>query len=226
MRKCLSHYKVKRIIASGCSFTYGFGLEDQNLAWPNQLASLLQVDCINLGLNGAGNEHVVNSIIDYFAANPDHIQDSFVAIGFSSFLRVEFLLKNSTKVRYTNPSSKLEPNYIKTFYMERFNKHFYYLKYLRLIIALTSFLKQQQIPHIFFDCLINPHCDFIKDKMSQDLIRLIDHSNGFGFLTDNFKTVTNKEYVLPDGHPDDRAYKQFAELLYKHLINNYGVFDV
>jgi len=79
---------MKRLIVFGCSNTYGEGLldcgdasnnwagdEPSKLGWPNQLATMMGISTvINLGIGGASNKHISNSLLnkagdDFF--NPD-----------------------------------------------------------------------------------------------------------------------------------------------------------
>lgn len=61
----------KRIIAFGCSYTFGHGLSDcfqtknfepgpspSQLAWPQLVANSLGWECVNLGVCGAGNKQI------------------------------------------------------------------------------------------------------------------------------------------------------------------------
>jgi hypothetical protein len=74
---------LNRLIVAGCSNTYGEGLPDccergtqaSILGWPNQLATLMGISTvINLGIGGAGNKHISNSLLDKAGVdffNPD-----------------------------------------------------------------------------------------------------------------------------------------------------------
>ena len=74
---------LNRLIVAGCSNTYGEGLPDccergtqaSILGWPNELATMMGISTvINLGIGGASNKHISNSLLnkagdDFF--NPD-----------------------------------------------------------------------------------------------------------------------------------------------------------
>ena len=60
----------KILIASGCSFTeknfistFHPEMDCTWDKWPELLAQKLNMDCINLGSRGAGNEYIYNSIV-------------------------------------------------------------------------------------------------------------------------------------------------------------------
>ena len=118
---------------------------------------------------------------------------------------------------------KSEADFIEQFYTERYNDKFYYKKYLRNILLLQSLLKTWNMPYIMIEALQNPHSDYSNDIEVQQLKLEIDLSCGLELFEKPFKQLTDYREVLPDGHPNAIAHKQMADLLYKHLINNYGV---
>lgn len=74
---------MNRLIAFGCSNTFGHGLEDcwdidnkypgehpSKFAWPSLLADKLFLECINKALPGASNKLIMNQVINFpFAPN-------------------------------------------------------------------------------------------------------------------------------------------------------------
>ena len=82
---------MSRLVAFGCSFTYGHGLEDcykppnrhgpfpSKTAWPSTLGKLLNVDTvINKGSPGASNKLIWKTVLDF-----DFQQDDIVFINWS-----------------------------------------------------------------------------------------------------------------------------------------------
>jgi hypothetical protein len=64
---------MARLFAFGCSYTYGYGLEDcyldtnfgpSKLAWPNLVASELSIECINKGVTAASNTKILMEMLD------------------------------------------------------------------------------------------------------------------------------------------------------------------
>jgi len=64
---------MTRLVAFGCSLTYGYGLEDcyldsnvgpSKLSWPNLVATALSIDYINKGVTGASNKKILLEILD------------------------------------------------------------------------------------------------------------------------------------------------------------------
>jgi hypothetical protein len=214
--------EILQLVSTGCSFTYGYGLQDLEQAWPSQLAKNLEIDCVNLAQTGAGNDHIIKTIIDYFVQKKTHRYDSMVAIGLTAYSRVEFLHKNSEQCFYTIPNLKLEKEFIEVFFKERYNDRYYYLKYLRTIISLQSILAHWKIPYLMFESIPNNHHVYENDNDAQSLISEIDLTNCYKMFGGHFKSITDHTEKLPDGHPNAFAHKQMADLLYTHIINNYG----
>jgi hypothetical protein len=74
----MAQIKYNRLIALGCSHTYGHGLPDcfippdaagviaSKLAWPNHLAKLMNIDSvINLGWPGCSNKYILHSALNF-----------------------------------------------------------------------------------------------------------------------------------------------------------------
>jgi len=71
--------KYKRLVAFGCSHTYGFGLEDcyegknkkdpgmyaSNHAWPAVLSNLLNLENVNMSAPGASNKEIWYEIVNF-----------------------------------------------------------------------------------------------------------------------------------------------------------------
>lgn len=64
---------MSRLVAFGCSLTYGYGLEDcyleksnthSKLAWPDILSSKFSIPSINRGVNAASNKKILLQAID------------------------------------------------------------------------------------------------------------------------------------------------------------------
>lgn len=70
-------YSMDRLITFGCSYTFGHSLDDcylgngkpgpvaSKLAWPEQLASQMNLRCVNLGQSGSSNLEILNEVLNY-----------------------------------------------------------------------------------------------------------------------------------------------------------------
>ena len=218
---------IKRIVASGCSFAYGQGLGDPKTeSWPAQLASLMGVECVNLGKPGMGNEHVFSSIVDYFAFNAQHTTDSFVIPSFSKFSRVEFPLP--ARFNYMNTAwttilnSRFEPEFTSMFFEKFYVDEYYYAQYMRTIISLQAIMKSWDVEYLMFEGLADlPHKKMIDRDEAKKLVERIDRTRWLRFMTGSFDTMTDPRQRLPCGHPNAVAHNEMANRLYEHIINNY-----
>jgi len=221
--------EINRIIATGCSVTYGQGLNAPlTEAWPAKLASMFSIECVNLGSPGMGNEYVSSSLIDYFAVNNDHKKDSFVIPCFTKFSRVELpprqlpdflpMGKNWTTIL----KSTIEPEFTQMFFKNFYNEKYYYNRYLRIIISLQKILTSWNIPYVMCEGLKNErsHNVLSLDSISQKLIDQIDQSMWFSFF-EPAKVLIDLENRLPCNHPNAFAHEEFSKMLYQHIINRY-----
>ena len=72
----------KYLITNGCSFTEGH-LLGNDCAWPKFLGEELDLEVINLGKGGTGNEIITQNTINYSVLNPDVSKDSLFVIQLS-----------------------------------------------------------------------------------------------------------------------------------------------
>lgn len=73
---------MSRLIAFGCSFTYGHGLKDccfdgikhhkidvmhtpSKFAWPQIAADMLDLECVNCSVSGTGNKQILYNIVNF-----------------------------------------------------------------------------------------------------------------------------------------------------------------
>ena len=79
----------KKLIAIGCSFT-----EDCNSfsPWPTHLAEKLDMDCVNLGKSGSGNEQILSKILDTVLTEKNI---GLVVVMWSGWQRVDFQIIDS-----------------------------------------------------------------------------------------------------------------------------------
>ena len=77
------------LLASGCSFTDNWWTEKMNIdVWPEGLAKKLDMECINLGRRGLGNDYILNSVIDKLSTFKGKI--GLVVVMWSGFDRIDF----------------------------------------------------------------------------------------------------------------------------------------
>lgn len=88
---------MKTLVAIGCSHTAGAELydelahhpENKNLSFAKRIADQLGYNYINLSSNGASNDYIFRTTIEFFTRNIDNINDYVFLIGWTSCYRVE-----------------------------------------------------------------------------------------------------------------------------------------
>jgi hypothetical protein len=85
--------KFKNLIVSGCSFTYNE--HHTHIAWGNILAAWAGMNITNLAVNGAGNQHIANSIILYLEKNKPSPDDTLIMVMWSGLERVDWITDRS-----------------------------------------------------------------------------------------------------------------------------------
>ena len=87
----------KKLIAIGCSYTHHYlrSIQSPNLdwnfpRWPQHLADMLDMECVNLGRSGAGNEYMLAKVLQVFSEK----NIGLVVIMWSEWPRLDFQTGN------------------------------------------------------------------------------------------------------------------------------------
>jgi hypothetical protein len=209
---------MNRLVAFGCSNTYGQGLKDchwegkekgmakkcgpSQYAWPQLVADKLSMECHNASICGASNKLIMHQIISFPLLSTDTV------VVMWSYPDRYCLLKNSTsdyrrwddEPNYKhkiiapwerNPRSK---NYYRFVYDEDDHKIMtnHYISYTRL------YLEKHNIPNLHTTC--SPD---INDPVVFD----IQHRT----LRDEYPKA------LDNGHPGHEAHQEIANRIYKGI---------
>jgi hypothetical protein len=89
----------KYLIATGCSFTEGHWL-GKKASWATYFAANNNLECINLGKGGAGNEFLLTHLIQYCKVNKDIADNAIFGIQLSECLRTLVCLDFPEDNRY------------------------------------------------------------------------------------------------------------------------------
>lgn len=154
---------MKRLIACGCSFTYGQGLLDcvgfnggpgtqpSKYAWPQVCADVLGIPCVNIAECGLGNKHIAYRILNF-----DFEPGDIVVVMWSFFTRHCVILdKNDVLDIYPglDPDQYQEPGvqrlayeyYSSELLSNEKNQAIENLMYIKLV---DLFLKNKNIPMV------------------------------------------------------------------------------
>ena len=197
---------MSRLIAFGCSYTYGHGLEDcvdefmmpgptaSKLAWPQLLADKLNLECINEGQPGASNKQTWYKIINYKFRITD-----LVFILWSTNERHCIINKDYT-VDQIGHWVKSKPS--KMYYKHLFNE---------VDQAIDSNLRIEHCTyHLINKGIIHYNMLFRKDT--------IDRPSNATILDTNFRTIKHGMPRAVDKlHPGKEAHKKFAQEIYGEI---------
>jgi hypothetical protein len=144
---------MSRLVAFGCSYTYGHGLEDchiepnnpgpnpSKLAWPNLLGNMLGLEVVNCSNPGASNIHILWKLLNF-----DFNDDDLCVVMWTHFSRHPFsILKyDPTIIQWDDYTDKVFTNEVSDLSKENLA--------IRNIITLHhgySHLLNKKIKHLF-----------------------------------------------------------------------------
>ena len=147
---------MKKLIVSGCSWTkYSMGmtmepyLRDKD--WATHLAKKLDMECINLGCGGAGNEYIFFSIYDELMREKKHSEIGLVVVMWSGWKRWDFELKNYVPISedrleniansWRRPPARVKEDLLKLDFTP-------WKKSLRYIYMFQELMEQNNIPYM------------------------------------------------------------------------------
>jgi hypothetical protein len=150
---------MKYLFANGCSFTYGDELKNKfDDRWSYILSNKLNLEEINIAHDGASNDRILRSTIDWISYNTDKLKDTFFIIGWTGPERWEEWLDASISkfnVQGYKPNCKLtEYGRGGKYYMLNFyHPAIRMLEAYRTILTLQQILKSYNCKFLFFSAL-------------------------------------------------------------------------
>lgn len=206
----------KRLIAFGCSFTYGQGLPDSivgnnydqfsltpsNLAWPKILGEMTDREVINLGKPGASNLEILYHILNFNFKPNDQ-----VIIMWSLTDRDLYFISNTKKIKpfrqlglWASSKSSIVAEWISKFNpVDNCIKSWLYLQHADL------YLKTTQVKYIHYPAFPK---NLLENK--PDFIKTIDNFFDHGFVVIDYSNI--------DTHPGINSHIETAKKIYS-LIN-------
>ena len=197
----------KLLITSGCSWTAGSSKIHQKYVWPIILAKKLDMECVNVGNGGKGNEFIYSSLIDKLCTSKNI---GLTICMWSDFDRLDFF--DRTVLTYPN------------FRSGEFNNLY---KSIRYIHAFQNHCELNKIPFLQTQG-INPTQECNKEFLDSAQFDFIDGKKfvGWPMYRDlGGSTMWNKlDEVDPDWiklrvskedlHPNDKGHEYIAEILH------------
>lgn len=220
----MSTIKINKVVAGGCSFTFGEELHDPaTQAWPVIVAKNLNVAVENLGWPGASNEHIASLIIDYCSKND--VSNTVFIVMWSHFSR-QFFCRSENHRFLRNISITWPAEYDRDLknllFTKYYNEEFLFKKTLIQIIFLQNFFKANNYPYIMCTSMGHAMPDVVHGDL-KPLVDMIDKTKYKGFHTASFDSLTTPAYRQAKGHPDARAHEEMANIITKWIEDEYQI---
>ena len=223
--------RIKRLVAFGCSHTYGEGLPDcippvelnkmpptSKFAWPEILANKLSVECLNKSKCGISNKNISEIVLDAPLQ-----KDDIVVILWTSILRTCFFTSNDPIKVIPAYASKEFINIHKT--REHLEAHKFNLKYYR------EFYFQENLEHESLQVIDhtkrylddkgikNYHFNFQRKGGHDPIDSLLPKTKPYWFEVPCTTLKIIHDYAADNHHPGVKAQQQLAIQAYKTIVS-------
>jgi len=190
-----------RIIAFGCSYTYGHGLSDcldrygqpgpvpSDLSFPSIVSKKLNCECINLGKSGNSNKEIWNDILNF-----EFQKDDVAVITWTYYSR--FCIIKSDGIRRINPWIDQE----KIFYMNYSNRHDMILDFFNRLNHSSFYLNSIGIKNYNY------------------IIENLDDSEPSWNKTAILGLFEKIDEADDKCHPGSTSHLTFADSIYNHIV--------
>lgn len=207
-----------RLVAFGCSLTYGYALSDtgedwktqpSKMSWPFKLAESMNIpEVINLGSPGASNKKILHLIQNFNFEKDDIVFILWSHIERFCIIRDPYNKEKGYDVEHIAPHIKTKNSqyYFTRMYNE--NDHliaFYtYANYVKMLLESKNIQNYQLTVKPYHDSLTFDwnNVKFLKTSLETDIRRS--------------KEIFN-DHARDGSHPGVKAHKKFAELIYKEI---------
>lgn len=141
--------KISHIVANGCSFTHGAGLDYPfTQSWPCVLANMLGVNCVNLARSGSGNDRIVRRTYEYFYEDLKNDNNPLYIVAFSGITRKDKWYKKNQCFEIININDNND--YATLDYLDNFDLVRFYRDYLKNYLTIKNLFEAYKIPHIIY----------------------------------------------------------------------------
>jgi hypothetical protein len=200
---------MNRLIAFGCSNTFGHGLEDcvtedmqpgptaSKLAWPQLVADKLGLECHNQALPGASNKMIMNLVMNFPFAPKDTVVIMWThSDRYHIFSDPKRIIENHSKENI-GPWSKSRKAV--TYYRQIYNKNDQKIMTDHYINYTSLYLEKHKITHLQTTSSFD---------LTHPLVYDIDYSN----IREEYPKAIDNMHVGPEAHDEvaNRIYKRIS----------------
>jgi hypothetical protein len=211
---------INNVLTVGCSFTYGDELADRtNQAWPYLLAKSNEWTLTNLGKSSGSNDRSVRVIFDEISKNYDLI---VVAWTFHDRFEVKSGdIGGGALWPKIPPAERREWKWAEEYFKYSYDKSFSFAKYLRQVIMLQSYLKQQNQKYIFCNvfCMwtdLQPEFDRYRQEYDY-LIKQVDQTYFIDWPLGSMLQWQGQCPKGSGGHPLELGHQRIADKINEHI---------
>lgn len=197
---------MSRLVAFGCSYTYGHGLKDcvtpdlghgpvpSLLSWPKLLADKLNLECINEGVPGASNKQIWHKIMNYAFSKTDLV----------------FILW-STNERHCIINEDRTVSPIGHWSETKFSKSYFKYLYNGVDQSIDSNLRIDHCSYYLSNKGIKHYNMLFKKQAIEDFNNTVILKTNFRELKHNMPKAVDKL------HPGEEAHTKFAQEIYGEI---------
>jgi len=206
-----------KILSLGCSFTYGAELiNPAESAWPALLAQRNNWKLNNRGWGGGSNDKIIRIAFEEIPNNYD-----LIIVGWTAWDRFEINDLVDMSI-WTSENRDLFDNWhwVKDYYKYAYDDYFAFCNYLRQIIMLQSYFKQNKQRYIFCNAFDTPRAYLEQNKL--EAIQLSSQVDPEYFIDWPGKSMVDWMGASPKGpggHPLELGHQRIAERINEHIRN-------
>jgi len=220
MQNSVKHTNIstnKKLVAHGCSFTYGCELEDPNKsAFPILIGNKLGYDVDNIAIPGTSNEHILKDIVNY----KDTIDLLLVCWTCETRFELGHFKGNVEKFGWNLIKPVMNKTLNKVLTTEYLNWDFFIDKMYHQHVMLQSYCEYKKIPYLFCYGVQNTQT-FEKHENTNSYVKNLVNWSKWYNPKQSFRTLTIDDFMYSyDQHPLEEGHAFFAENLYNFIVSN------
>lgn len=212
---------INKVLTVGCSFTYGDELDKPSeSAWPHILANSNNWQVNNLGKGGGSNDRNIRIVFEEL-----HNKYDLIIVAWTFYDRFEIATGDISTHSINNNrflvNERPEVKWVTGYFKYGYNKTYNFLKYLRQVILLQSYLKQQNQKYIFCNtfCMwsdLNPDYETYYTKYKY-LFDQIDKKYFIDWPLGSMLQWQGDCPLGPNNHPLELGHQRIAERINEHI---------